>query len=992
MTPPTDATAASSGADVAPRIAAPVAPHIPSESQRAAIEAAAQPLLVLAGPGAGKTFCLIERVRYLIERLDFEPARICVFTFTNKAAGEIASRLERLLGPDAERVKRGTIHAFCAELLRELGTHVDLGPGFGIADEDYQLSVLRRLEGPRRWHRNLLSRFSAHRFLGEPFAHEKDATLYERYRQFLDKRNLLDFDSLVLKTDALLRIDSIADMVRQRWDCVLVDEFQDLNRIQYAIIRSLAREHRNIFAVGDDEQSIYSWAGADPAVFRTYVNDFGVTDKAQLGENRRCPREVVAFARRLVAINTPIFLDRKHADAERESAFAVSALSFDNEAAEIAWIIEDIVRDREAHDLEWGDFALLYRKHEIGDGAESSFLTAGIPCRVAHGRALSDDPVVAYVLAALRVIAMPKDAIHREGFLQVVLPRALIDDARAKADERGQRLIPFLEGMARELPKGNTDRSKIWRGMYALRNLAALGARHTRLSSLIEEILSQRVGEYRTVLEEHHDELSDPALDDEVQRLAHRLSGAIENGRTIWIPRLAGVEIALKGILRGIGLYDVQLGGVPPLDAVAIAPSDQSSLGLALALFKAAQLVSSRAFENRFRDFTAIDLETTDREIANAEVVEIAAVRVRDGKLVDELHSLVKPRGAISPGAIRAHGIDAREVAGAPAFEEVWPKFRDFYGRDVLVAHNGYHFDFPILRRMTGLLGGEGERLCTYDTLPLARELNAGSGKLGDLARRYGIDPGTAHRALDDTRTLAHVFLALGEAKVARARKTALVNLLDHLGVALALSDEESLGTEALLLKRLASFWALGRYSDCLEYYRAERDRAGHVLLPTVEDLIDRLGGEERRLRLQMDKSAEQRYPSAMLRLKPLLGRDEEKPLADQIVVLLERAVLSRWNGAEPERARVNLLTLHSTKGLEFSRVYIVGVEDAQMPGTSKSTELSKRDLEEARRLLYVGMTRTKERLVLTHVATRGGKPTGGHRFLDEMRIVPGIP
>jgi superfamily I DNA/RNA helicase len=152
------------------------------------------------------------------------------------------------------------------------------------------------------------------------------------------------------------------------------------------------------------------------------------------------------------------------------------------------------------------------------------------------------------------------------------------------------------------------------------------------------------------------------------------------------------------------------------------------------------------------------------------------------------------------------------------------------------------------------------------------------------------------------------------------------------------------------------------------------------------------LGGEERRLRLQSEKSAEQRYPSAMLRLKPLLGRDLDRPLAEQIAGLLERAVLSKSNGVEPERSRVNLLTLHATKGLEFSRVYIVGVEDAQMPGTSKSAEMSKRELEEARRLLYVGMTRTKDRLVLTRVETRSGKPTGGHRFLDEMRLVPRTP
>src|SRR5688500_10434012 len=114
---------------------------LPSVSQRQAIEAAPGPLLVLAGPGAGKTFCLIERIRFLIEQRGVRPSRICAFTFTNKAAGEIAQRLERTLGERGATVKSGTIHAFCAELLREHGTRVGLAAGFGIADEDYQLNV-----------------------------------------------------------------------------------------------------------------------------------------------------------------------------------------------------------------------------------------------------------------------------------------------------------------------------------------------------------------------------------------------------------------------------------------------------------------------------------------------------------------------------------------------------------------------------------------------------------------------------------------------------------------------------------------------------------------------------------------------------------------------------------------------------------------------------------------------------------------------------------
>jgi superfamily I DNA/RNA helicase len=156
-----------------------------------------------------------------------------------------------------------------------------------------------------------------------------------------------------------------------------------------------------------------------------------------------------------------------------------------------------------------------------------------------------------------------------------------------------------------------------------------------------------------------------------------------------------------------------------------------------------------------------------------------------------------------------------------------------------------------------------------------------------------------------------------------------------------------------------------------------------------VDDLIERLGGVDLMLRLRADKTAEQRYPAAMLRLRPLLDLFDGKPLGEQIAGFLERVALSKMDGAEPETARVNLLTLHSTKGLEFSRVYIVGAEDTQLPG---GKDPSKREIEEARRLLYVGMTRTKDRLVLTRVETRGGNPTRGFQFLDEMDLVPRSP
>jgi DNA polymerase III epsilon subunit-like protein len=503
----------------------------------------------------------------------------------------------------------------------------------------------------------------------------------------------------------------------------------------------------------------------------------------------------------------------------------------------------------------------------------------------------------------------------------------------------------------------------------------------------VNELLSQRVGQYLTILEENHDELSDPATNPEIEALAIRIDDAFVHRKPIWIPRMNGVEIALKGMLKTFGVSKVQLGGYPPDDCIKIGSADCMSLGITLGMFKAMQLLRSREFVNHFRDFTAVDIETTDNDTTRAELVEIAAVRVRNGRTVDEFRSFVKPDATISGGAFDTHGISEHDVIDAPGFADIWPRFREFCGSDVVVAHNGHNFDFPILRRLAG--EAECADLYTYDTLVLARELRTGSASLGNLARVYGIPTGRAHHALDDTRTLAKVFLALGEEKMIRARKTAFDIVLDYLGIGLALSDRESLCVEAERLRDLTRFYALGRYSKCLDFYRIECDSCGDVTVPAVDELIELLGGEDLRVRLRTDRSAEDRYPEAMHRLRPLMEMNLDKSLRDQICLLLERITLSKWDGVELDEERVNLLTLHSTKGLEFSRVYILGTDDS---GFTRDDRKPKEQIEELRRLMYVGMTRTIDRLVLTCAEERNGESCGGHAFLDELGLEPVSP
>src|SRR5437763_778725 len=591
----------------------------PLPQQCLAIEAPLGPVLVVAGPGAGKTFCLIARINYLIDALHVAPERICAVTFTNRAAEEIAIRLKHTLGERAEPITRGTIHALCLALLREHAEAAGLRKGFGVADEQYQKAILGRLHVPQEQRGSLLNRFSRHRVQKRDYElTADDARLYREYAAWLAHRNMLDFDDLVSKAEELLRTHGdIADAVAARWDYLLVDEFQDVNAVQYDLLKRLAAPHGNFFAVGDDEQSIFTWTGADPYVLVRFSREYAIDRPIVLDKNCRCSRQIFETARRVLAHNPQLF--EKQLSADQESAYEVGAFAFRDEEEEASWLLDDILADRTAAGLEWGDYAILYRRHKLGEYLEGRLVRAGIPCRLARGRALVEDDVIKYVMAALRI--------------------------------------------------------------------------------------------------------------------------GRDSGDPVVLEPQDGLEIALRGMLIAAGVRHVpsstNLHQPPP-----------TSIPSPLILFKALQLVHARDLDPALERYVTFDLETTDKDVEVCEVVEIGAVRVMGGEIVDRFHTLVQPYRPITPGATNVHGYTDADVRDARPFAEVWPEFRVFIGDDVLIAHNGQHFDIPVLRRLAA--GRDGvDSLVFYDTLPLVRSLSRDSAKLEDLALRFGIDAGRAPHALD---------------------------------------------------------------------------------------------------------------------------------------------------------------------------------------------------------------------------------------------------
>src|SRR5438874_8468289 len=544
----------------------------PLPQQRLAIEAPLGPVLVVAGPGAGKTFCLIGPINYLTDARHMAPKRICTVTFTNRTAEQIANRLNHTLGERAEPTARGTIHALCLALLREHAEAAGLRKGFGVADEQYQKVILGRLHVPLEQRASLLNRFSRHRVQDYRLT-DDDARLYREYAVWLAHRNMLDFDDLVVKAEELVRTHGdIADAIAARWDYLLVDEFQDVNAVQYDLLKRVAVPHGNFFAVGDDDQSIFTWTGADPYVLVRFGRDYEIDRPIVLDKNCRCSRQIFETARRVLAQNPQLF--EKQLSAEQESPYEVGAFAFRDEEEEASWLLEDLRSDRAASGLGWGAYAVLYRRHKLGEYLEGRLLRAGIPCRLARGRSLVEDDVIKYVIAALRIVRDPADQVAIEAFARCVLSPHFLQEVLASPPfplsssppvplsanaERGNGgdFLAAVRTVARRRPQQDPDTKKLWRLVYQVENLRALPRSHRALPPLVDEILSQSVGPYRNTLEERHDELTDPADIPEAVALAARLDAAIAAEQDIVIEPRGGLEIALRGMLIAAGVGDV---------------------------------------------------------------------------------------------------------------------------------------------------------------------------------------------------------------------------------------------------------------------------------------------------------------------------------------------------------------------------------------------------------------------------------------------------
>jgi DNA polymerase III epsilon subunit family exonuclease len=718
---------------------------------------------------------------------------------------------------------------------------------------------------------------------------------------------------------------------------------------------------------------------------RRFVEDFAIDAPVVLDINCRCSTAIFEAARRILPPVEPFFAKRIR--AVRESTVPMRMIGCADENEEAAWVAADLAKDLQASGLRRGEYAILYRTHQMGRLFEEALLRAGIPCRLARGESLSDDPVIAQLLASLRIVANPESDLYVENLARKILPEALLLDVERCP---GQKLLDRFRAHGDQA--NAADAARCWRFLYQVENLKGLRQSHSDLHGLVEAVFAQGIGQLDSPLEKCQSVLSDPESLPAACALADQLLYAAGGGGRALLAPAGGLEIPVKVMIRRV-LPELT---VEYLDSASPQGENEFTLDLdsesehlrIVEVFKALQVIEARRYRKALAAYVAFDTETTGLDIERCEVIELAAVKVRDGRAVDTFRSLLRCSRPISPGATAVHGYTDAELVGQPSLREIWPRFRAFVGEDVLVAHNGHRFDIPLLERLTA--DWQGTRgLTFFDTLPLARKLFAGSSlRLEGLAIRFGVESRPNHRALDDSLCLVQVFERLQEERLRRSRQTCLANLLDCVALGAVLEDRRPSHPEDRAILDAASWRELRRPPAIVDAYTEEAERFG-LRCPALQVLLDRMGGGGWHGG-RGEPTLRDRYPESYARLSRLMALVNETTAEKAIQELLDRTALSRSDGVGVEEDRVNLLTFHATKGLEFSRVYIAGAEDGQLPGHYALDNGRDDEIHEARRLLYVAMTRAKDRLTLTHCKERNREPTGGTTFLDEMALNDG--
>ncbi len=434
--------------------------------QRAAVENTEGPLLIVAGAGSGKTRVLTQRIAYLIGVCGIPAESIFAVTFTNKAAGEMRERVEKSIGIDSEGLWLGTFHSTCVRILRRDIGHLERSRGFVIYDDADSLGVVKEAlkrcgydpkeAEPKRYRWRIDQWKNAGMLPGVAadsaidLDDEESAEVYGVYQRLLADANALDFGDLLLLTVELFeRFPAVLAHYQRRWQYVLVDEYQDTNRVQYQLINQLAGEHRNLCVVGDPDQSIYGWRGADIRNILDFERDYEDAKVVKLERNYRSTQPILGGASAVVANNE----DRHDKDmfTSREGGELIRFFEAGDDREEAQYVIRDILQGNRRSHRPYGDFAILYRTNAQSRSFEEELLKYDIPYTVVGGVRFYERAEIKDLLAYLRLIVNPADD---QALRRIVnrptrgIGKTTVDRASEFAVEHELTLLEGLRGYA----------------------------------------------------------------------------------------------------------------------------------------------------------------------------------------------------------------------------------------------------------------------------------------------------------------------------------------------------------------------------------------------------------------------------------------------------------------------------------------------------------------------------------------------------------------
>jgi len=482
-------------------------------AQRQAAEAIKGPVLILAGPGSGKTRVITHRVAYLVKVCGVSPHHIMAVTFTNKAAREMKDRLEQLLGQAIEALTLGTFHAICARILRREGTAIGLQSSFVIYDEDDQLrlvkQVLEELKlDPKQYVpqalRSAIDAAKSRLISPEDYAERVSSyfeeiahRVYQRYQQLLSQGQAVDFDDLLMRTVQLFRDHpKILASYQSRCIHILVDEFQDTNIAQYELMKQLAGKYRNLCVVGDPDQSIYSWRFADLRNILSFEKDYPEAKVVFLEQNYRSTKTILEVASDVISTN--VLRKPKKLWTENEDGTPVAVIESYNAEEEAQSVVNEIEKLVGQEQISLKDCAVMYRVNAQSRALEETFLRYGLPYKLVGGTRFYQRQEVKDIIAYLRVIHNPQDNVSLLRIINVPgrgIGQKTISTLQSWAKDHDTSLLGALKQMSHNAIAAEAKQSLPSRTIQALAGFDALMGEFTAqrhqlsLSGLVDEIL-----------------------------------------------------------------------------------------------------------------------------------------------------------------------------------------------------------------------------------------------------------------------------------------------------------------------------------------------------------------------------------------------------------------------------------------------------------------------------------------------------------------------